>query len=257
MHTQTHHNPDADPGATTETATACTSSSALYLLLVRHGETSYNAAGRLQGHTDIALSETGREQARLLSRRLAAAWPLATKEPSLSRFPIPPPTAIFSSDLSRAYETAQILREGVPALQSLTIRQTPLLRERSYGSWEGFTAPEARLRTGTEEPPDGESYEQAAERMYEAFATLRAAAAETAPPGETKTLLVVGHGGTLRLFFSLALGATPQTAAANVGVFYLGNTSLSALLFPDLGDATKTKGRIVLVNDTAHLELLI
>jgi broad specificity phosphatase PhoE len=81
--------------------------------IVRHGETEWNAQGRIQGHTDICLSEKGREQARAVSCRLAEV----------------PFDVAYSSDLSRTRETAQvILGERIIPLHS-----TPQLREYNKG----------------------------------------------------------------------------------------------------------------------------
>ena len=96
------------------------------ICLIRHGETDWNVAKRIQGHTDIPLNETGRAQA------LAMAFNAAHQ-----RF-----QAIYSSDLARALETAQALaqREEQPVLP------LPQLRERHYGIFQGLTAAEAALR---------------------------------------------------------------------------------------------------------------
>jgi len=92
------------------------------LLLVRHGETDWNADGRLQGHTDRPLSEFGRRQARQLAEELA--------DEELD--------AIYASDLSRARETAQV----VGARLGLAAVLDPDLREKDWGTWEGLTAVE-------------------------------------------------------------------------------------------------------------------
>src|SRR4029078_6301282 len=89
------------------------------LLLVRHGETDWNAPGRLQGHTDRPLNDYGRRQARELADRLG--------DDGIA--------AIYASDLSRAKETAEIVgaRLGLPVVIDAD------LRERNWGSWEGLT----------------------------------------------------------------------------------------------------------------------
>ncbi len=94
------------------------------LWLVRHGETDWNAAGRVQGHTPTELNERGREQAREIGRRLKGR-----------RF-----AAVWSSDLPRAYQTAQLLVES--ASFSLEIERSEQLRERSFGRYEGMTTAE-------------------------------------------------------------------------------------------------------------------
>ena len=137
------------------------------LLLVRHGETDWNADGRLQGQTDRPLSEVGRRQARRLADELA--------EEKLE--------AIYSSDLSRARETAEIVgaRLGLPVLLD------PDLREKDWGSWEGLTSVE---RDRVEFV--GESTEAHQERMLRSLRQI-----SERHPGDA-CVLVVTHGGSVR-----------------------------------------------------------
>ena len=88
------------------------------ILIIRHGETDWNAVRRLQGHSDIALNETGLEQARLLGKALS--------EENLD--------VIISSDLLRALRTA----EAVAKWHNLPVLVDSSFRERSYGAFEGL-----------------------------------------------------------------------------------------------------------------------
>jgi 2,3-bisphosphoglycerate-dependent phosphoglycerate mutase len=144
------------------------------LLLVRHGETDWNAAGRLQGHTDRPLSDYGREQARRLADDLAG-----------EEF-----DAIYASDLARARETAEIVGTQL----NLPILLDPDLREKNWGSWEGLTSTE-RLAIDLV----GESTEEHQRRMLDALGRI---AAEH-PDGRA---LVVTHGGSMRRVQTEALG---------------------------------------------------
>ncbi len=159
------------------------------LLLARHGETSWNHEARWQGHTDIALNQRGREQAAALAERLR---PLA-----LGR--------IFSSDLGRARETAQIVARqlAVP-----TVVVDPRLRERGFGAFEGLTRDEcasqfpeiweAYQQDRRIMPPGSEPHEQVLQRMGEGVKSAVATIEDGA------SALIVGHGGALRLFLSAA-----------------------------------------------------
>ena len=144
------------------------------LLLVRHGETDWNADGRLQGHTDRPLSDYGREQARRLADDLVGE--------ALD--------AIYASDLARARETAEIVGERL----DLPVALDPDLREKDWGNWEGLTSTE---RLGV--APVGESTAQHQKRMLAALARIAA----KHPNGR---VLVVTHGGSMRRVQTEALG---------------------------------------------------
>ena len=94
------------------------------LVLVRHGETSWNSEGRFQGRADIPLSEVGQRQA------VALAAALAREEMH----------AIYSSDLRRAWDTALAIAER----HSVPVCREPGLREMDFGSWEGLTYDQIR-----------------------------------------------------------------------------------------------------------------
>jgi broad specificity phosphatase PhoE len=136
------------------------------LLLVRHGETDWNAEGRLQGHTDTPLNDYGRRQAARLAEELAGDGI----------------DAVYSSDLSRARETAEI----VAAHLGLPVVIEPGLREKNWGSWEGLTPMERDATAYV-----GESTEDHRDRTLR---TLR----EIAERHPDTRVLVVTHGGSMR-----------------------------------------------------------
>ena len=94
------------------------------LFLVRHGETSFNHRGIYQGHQDIPLNDRGRQQARLVGEKLKEAR---------CHF-------LWSSDLSRARETAQIIGQ----IADLAVHEDRRLREIAFGQWEGRSPQEIR-----------------------------------------------------------------------------------------------------------------
>jgi broad specificity phosphatase PhoE len=145
------------------------------LLLVRHGETDWNAEGRLQGHTDRPLSDYGRRQARELAADL--------EDEELE--------AIYSSDLARARETAEIVGERL----GLPVVLDPDLREKDWGTWEGLNAVE---RDRVEFV--GESTEAHQERILQALRRI----AERHP--SDRRVLVVTHGGSMRRVQTAAMG---------------------------------------------------
>jgi 2,3-bisphosphoglycerate-dependent phosphoglycerate mutase len=135
------------------------------LLLVRHGETDWNAERRWQGHADVPLNGRGREQAQALAEQIATDGRV---------------DAIYASDLSRARVTAEIVADRL----GLAVVADPDLREIDVGSREG--------RMGEIDGPwDGEPHEAHASRILGAVRRI----AER-HPGER--VLVVTHGGSLR-----------------------------------------------------------
>jgi broad specificity phosphatase PhoE len=146
--------------------------------------------------------------------------------------------------LRRAWETARAVSEG----RGLPLFSDPRLRELHFGAWEGLTHDEVRrdypgaLEAWTADPmraapPGGESLAQLAARVGAFLADLEPGA------GPGRTVLVVGHGGSLRVLLCLALGLPPQSHWE----FPLGPASLSELNLV-AGGAVLTR-----LNDTHHL----
>lgn len=183
------------------------------LILLRHGQTEYNATRRMQGHLDTALSDTGVEQAR------AAADVM--RELGVSK--------IVASDLSRARRTAEI----VAAALGLDLTVDKRLRETHLGQWQGKTHAEvdstdARIRAHWRNnpgwaPPDGESRLDVARRARPVIDELMA----TYDGWDDSAVLVVAHGGTISALTSNLLGLAPEQYPLLKG---LGNTNTSRLI---------------------------
>jgi probable phosphoglycerate mutase len=157
------------------------------LILVRHGETDWNAQHRWQGHSDTALNEAGREQARRLASELE------------------PVDVLYSRDLARARETAEILAQRL----GLEIRLDPRLRERGFGSWEGRTSDEIEASFPEEQQRwrDGVGAGAQDAEQFEAFAArVGSFVDEVVPQHAGEDVLVVSHGGTIRVIHALATG---------------------------------------------------
>ena len=203
-------------------------SEATRLLLIRHGETDWNATQRIQGHTDIPLNATGQRQA----ARMAQA--LAHEELA----------AVYSSDLLRAAATAAPLAQAA----GLPVVHDRALRERHFGAFEGASFREIeqrwpddarrwRQRDPAFAPGGGESLLQFYDRVV--AATLRLAAGH---PGQA--IALVAHGGVLDCLYR----AATRIALDAPRSWQLGNASINRLLHSPEG--------LVLVgwNDTRHLD---
>lgn len=157
------------------------------LILLRHGQTEYNATDRMQGQLDTDLSELGRTQAK------TAAAELAIREP----------IRIVSSDLRRALDTAVALGDaaGVPVTQDERLRETHL------GEWQGLThtevddiAPGARpawRADATIAPPGGESRVDVARRSVPLVRELLSSVDRWGAEGDERPVVLVAHGGLI------------------------------------------------------------
>ncbi len=199
------------------------------VLLVRHGQTAWNLNGRWQGHADVPLNETGREQAAAIAQRLAkqTEWKI---------------DALYASDLERATETAVIIGKAI----GHTPIFDPIWRERDMGGFSGLTRPQILVeypgllegeRSGFGlTPPNGESGDAFWDRGAEAINSV-----VTNHAGET--ILVVSHGGILYATVARLLGMGQD----NFGNLRFGNTSLSVMEIDD------HHARLHLLNDMNHL----
>ncbi|MFZ1880653.1 MAG: histidine phosphatase family protein [Gaiellaceae bacterium] len=163
------------------------------ILLARHGETDWNREGRWQGWADPPLNETGRLQARALAEQLREL----------------PFDAVYSSDLRRAFETAEI----VASPHHLPVVADAGLREIDVGSWSGLTRAELEERFPNGDRPDGETRDQHAARVLAAVERIARAHAH-------ERILLVTHGGTMRALRS-DVSDEPFHPIANCGVLEL------------------------------------
>ncbi len=166
------------------------------LVMLRHGQTEYNAGSRMQGQLDTDLSDLGREQA------VAAAEVLGKRQPLL----------IVSSDLRRALDTAVALdeRTGLPVDTDVRLRETHL------GDWQGMThlevdavAPGARLAWRDDArwaPHGGESRVDVAERSLPLVAEIAGAQPEWGLDGDERPVVLVAHGGLIAALTGAVLG---------------------------------------------------
>jgi probable phosphoglycerate mutase len=184
------------------------------ILLIRHGETEWNRAGRVQGyHADSPLTEAGREQARALAARLAREGI----------------DALYSSDAGRTRETANPI--GIAT--GLPVVKEKALRERNYGVFEGrsfaeveveFPAEFGKFRTRDPHyaPPDGESAMQFRARIIMALEGVAARATG-------KRVAVITHGGVLGVLYRQAMNI-PLDAKRS---YSIANASLNHFRFAE------------------------
>jgi probable phosphoglycerate mutase len=193
------------------------------VLLLRHGETTWNREGRMQGWAPTPLTDRGREQARRAGAAIAAAYDV---------------NRVVASDLRRTRETtAEIISTGLDVEPTFDRRW----RERSFGDLQGLTVDEvfeghpeySLLHSGVAgaraTPPNGESLIDTRERVIAGWEELVA----DADPDET--VLVVTHGGPLFLLLAHVRGQDFETA---MGEGWPENTGLAELRVGRTGDGT-------------------
>jgi len=201
------------------------------IVAVRHGETDWNVDTRIQGQLDIGLNDKGRWQAQRVAEALA--------DETLD--------AIYSSDLVRAFATAQAIA-AAQADGGLVVQPHSGLRERAFGKFEGHTyaAIEAqwpeesrlwRIRDPDFAPPGGES-------PLRVMARVAQTVDDIAARHPNQQIALVAHGGVMDMLYRLA---TQQSVSAP-RTWELGNTSINRLLWTPEG--------LTLVgwSDTRHLD---
>lgn len=203
--------------------------------LVRHGETDWNRGHRYQGHKDIPLNDAGRRQAQQLAEALAHI-----------DF-----TAVYASDLKRAYETAA----AVARAKDLPVQTHEGLREMAFGRWEGLTFAEIEKQYPEDlaayrgdpaagAPPEGESFLQLQERVVAAWEDIIGAESPT-PGKKRRRTLIVAHGGALKALICHFLGLDPASRRR----FILDNVGITKV-------ALRGGGRplILAMNVTSHVK---
>jgi alpha-ribazole phosphatase len=199
------------------------------LLLVRHGQTAWNAGGRFMGQMDVPLDETGQAQVLAVSRRLADERP----------------AIIYTSGLKRAQQTALAIQSAMNTHPE--VKADARLNEMHFGDWQGKTYaelmendPVALARWESDRldgaPPNGESFQMLANRVRAAYQAI-------CSEHPDQTVLVAGHGGSLQVLIVLALELPPET----FWKMRLSNASLSELQIHQAG------ATLLLLNDTSHL----
>ena len=197
------------------------------IFFIRHGQTLWNKNLKYQGHSDIELSEEGIRQAEKVARRLK-------REPF---------TAIYSSDLKRAFFTA----EKVAEQHSLKVAAMPEFREICFGEWEGlkyeqiYAGWSSEIENFFKTPskvaiPGGESFFDVQKRTDAAIATLR-------QRHEGECIAVVTHGGAIRTMLCSALGI----GLDNLWNIRQDNTAVNIVEYEDRFSILR------LVNDVNHL----
>ncbi|KQV88601.1 phosphoglycerate mutase [Massilia sp. Root351] len=210
------------------------------ILLIRHGETAWNAVRRLQGHIDIPLNLEGQRQAEALASALASE----------------PLHAIIASDLQRALQTAQAVagqQRGAGAQRK--VQQDVQLRERCYGVFEGMLYADIERTYPAEfaawQARDIDAVMPSGERVAESFRQFfqrcmdGIAAWGERHPGQT--IAIVAHGGVLECAYRAATGMTLDSPRD----FQVKNASINRFTFDN--------GRLALQSwgESAHLEPLV
>ena len=199
----------------------------LRIFLIRHGETEWNKQNRLQGNSDINLSPEGFHQAMMLAEHA----------------PFQHVDAIYSSDLTRAVATANVLAERF----DLDVKTMPELRETNFGDWEGrfiselaAESPRAFGKFFTDpercHPPHGETF-------LESQARVMIGIREIIANHDDQNIIVVSHGSAIRLI----LGAALDMPIHKMWAIAQFNMALNILRVDD-GEFT-----VELMNSTEHL----
>ena len=203
--------------------------------LVRHGQTDWNRAGKIQGTTDIPLNETGRQQAEQLASVLKerSGYPAGTRI-----------DAVYASPLARAFQTAEILA----GKEKLPLRRLTELRERDFGCWEGKNWQEVEAEYPDEFhlwreqpmvgiPSGGESRKSCEARSGRVIQRILEETAGDA--------VIVAHGGILVFLMNYLLRFQREPQEIIVA-----NASLSVVSY----DRSTGMGKLLTLNETGTSE---
>lgn len=200
------------------------------IYLIRHGQTDWNVAGKIQGKTDIPLNETGKRQAACLAKGMEHR----------------PVAQIFSSDLIRARETARAIGES----QHVEVETLSGLEEIGFGKWEGMTLEQIQVIFPTEyekwcenpvtvAPPGGESLSQIKERCRKVMEEiLKMAKGDFA---------IVSHGAMLAYVVEYLMRNDPNDQEIIVG-----NASITTIQYEPENETAV----LIQANDQEHLSAM-
>ena len=198
------------------------------ILAIRHGETTWNVDTRIQGQLDIGLNATGQWQAKRVAQALA--------DERLS--------AIYSSDLQRAFDTAQAIAHAC----RVTVTPEPGLRERHFGALQGQTW--AEIETHWPEQAslwrgrDPHWHPEGGESLLSLRARIEACVNRLARAHLGEQIVLVAHGGVMDALYRLATGLDVQAPRS----WQLGNAAINRLLWTPQGMTLVGWG------DTQHLD---
>ena len=200
------------------------------IYLIRHGQTDWNVAGKIQGKTDIPLNETGRRQAACLAKGMEHR----------------PVAQIFSSDLIRARETARAIGES----QHVEVETLSGLEEIGFGKWEGMTLEQIQVIFPTEyekwcenpvmvAPPGGESLSQIKERCRKVMEEILKMA--------NGDFAIVSHGAMLAYVVEYLMRNDPNDQEIIVG-----NASITTIQYEPENETAV----LIQANDQEHLSAM-
>lgn len=207
----------------------------VYICLIRHGETSWNATGRLQGRTDTPLSDVGRRQAKTLGPAMARLQ----KEKGISRW-----DAVYSSPLQRAVNTAMPIGDHF----GIKLRIDDDLVERGFGEIEGLTRTErdARFPKWREDETNVKGLETTEALRHRAHTVInRIIRSHT-----DENLIVVSHGGFLHAIMDVL-----PIERADTGGRPFPNASYTLIRYTENDEAGDGVWDVIDVHRTEHLEV--
>ncbi|KAK3023975.1 hypothetical protein RJ639_042865 [Escallonia herrerae] len=199
------------------------------IIVIRHGETPWNADGRIQGHLDVELNDMGKQQAAAVAERLS-------REPKFS--------IVYSSDLKRAAQTAEMIANSCGGLEVI---KDPGLRERHLGDLQGLVSSEVAKvnpkayqayvsqRRDQEIPGGGESLDQLYERCTSSLQRI-------GNKHKGERVVVVTHGGVIRAFHKRTSprGRPGKILNTSVNVFHLSEDEWTIKAWGDVSHLIQT-----------------